>query len=341
MIYNIIIDKTIGQGSWYDDGYSKKNLRDDLSHYRDKHVDILITSGGGSVDDAIDMYQQLRDHGDVTVYIDGFCASAATIIAMGAKEIRMNKYSYMLIHKCSSPVQKWENLNADELQSLIDELIKQKCNQDKIDNGIAAIYADRCKKKCEDIKKLLDAANWLTANECIENGLVDSLMDGDPVVVDNSLYKFVASAGYPQLPIAFKNDVQSSFINRVISAISSAFSTKKTEDDDVKHSSNLKKYMHKKFLNVCKILNIDGVDIDDDKKTATITDDQLTAIESKITDMHNQAAADKKTIDELKEQIKTLEDTTPADSQERVEDNDDKSDKITAVSMYNNVKNFI
>lgn len=352
MVYNIVIDKQIGQGNWWSYGYSKQNLREDLKSLSNKHVDILISSPGGDVDDAIDMYQQLRDHGDVTVYIDGFTASAATIVAMGAKEIKMNKYSYMLIHKCSSTVNAWNNYNADELQQLIEELKKQKCTQDKIDNGIAAIYADRCKKKCEDIKTLLDAADWLTASECRDNGLIDSIIDGDPVVVDSSMSRIVASAGYPQLPISMQDGSNlSNLIDKIGSMIANAFTSKNSPKENTTNSTN---NMHKKFKFVSKLLNVDGFDFDDSKK-ATITDDQLTAVENEIDSLHTKADEDKKTIDSLNakadedkktidslnERIAALEAAPGDEISHRTEDNNGDNNAVTANSMFNAVKDFI
>ena len=353
MVYNIIIDKQIGAGDWWNNGYSKGDLRNDLVPFRNKHVDILISSPGGDVDDAIDMYQQLRDHGDVTVFIDGFTASAATIVAMGAKNIKMNKYSYLLIHKCSSVVSVWENLNADQIAEFIESLKKQKCTQDKVDNGIANLYADRCKKKCEEIKTLLDAAEWLTANECLDNGLIDEIIDGDPVVVDNSTFKIAAHAGYPKLPVAIQNrdNILSSFLDKIVNIFNKMASEKKVDDksadqpeqqhDEVKSPiTNTLHNMRKKFMNVCKILNIEDFELDEEKKSTTITDAQLTAVEDRITVLETQAAADKKTIDDQRAQIEALEKGAAVEETARTEDNDD-TDKISAKSMYDEVKDFI
>ena len=94
MNYHIIIDGFIGQ--W---GYSKQYVRYLLNSHKSQHVDIKISSLGGDLDQGLDIRQQLIDHGDVTVYLSGFVASAATVIAMGAKRVVMSKYAMFLVHK--------------------------------------------------------------------------------------------------------------------------------------------------------------------------------------------------------------------------------------------------
>lgn len=87
MDYQIIIDYSIGLC-----GYTKQYVRNALSEFKDKHVDVKITSLGGDLDHALDIRQQFVDHGDITAYLSGFVASSATVIAMGAKRIVMSKY---------------------------------------------------------------------------------------------------------------------------------------------------------------------------------------------------------------------------------------------------------
>ncbi|MBQ7690481.1 MAG: ATP-dependent Clp protease proteolytic subunit, partial [Muribaculaceae bacterium] len=93
MNYQIIIDDYIGD--WLSDT-DKQSVRRKLDSYKGKHVDVKISSLGGSLDDGLDIRQQFIDHGDVTAYLHGFVASAATVIAMGAKKIVMGKYALFL-----------------------------------------------------------------------------------------------------------------------------------------------------------------------------------------------------------------------------------------------------
>ena len=142
MNYQLTLDAFIGP--W---AYSKQYVRNVLSGYADKHVDAKISSLGGNLDHGLDIRQQFIDHGDVTVYLSGFVASAATVIAMGAKKIVMSRYAMFLVHKCSNFIDAWGSYNADQMQQLIDELEANKKENDKIDVVLANMYAAKCKKK--------------------------------------------------------------------------------------------------------------------------------------------------------------------------------------------------
>ena len=112
MEYNLSIDSHIGP--W---GYSKNYIRSQMSGFRNKPVSVRISSLGGSVDDALDIRQQFQDHGDVTCYLFGYVASAATILATGAKKTCMSKYAFYLIHKVSNWIDAWGSYNADQIQA--------------------------------------------------------------------------------------------------------------------------------------------------------------------------------------------------------------------------------
>lgn len=137
MNYQIIIDDYIGD--WWLDT-DKASIRKKLEQYKGKHVDMKISSLGGSLDDGLDIRQQLLDHGDVTVYLSGFVASAATVIAMGAKEIKMGKYAFFLVHRCSNFVDIWRQVNANDIESIIADLQHLKDENEKIDRTLAARY---------------------------------------------------------------------------------------------------------------------------------------------------------------------------------------------------------
>ena len=151
MNYHLILNTTIG--CW---NCSKTYVREVLSRYKDKPVNVLISSPGGLLDDGLDIMRQFKDHGDVTAYISGFTASAATVAAMGAKKIVMGKYSFFLVHKCSNFIDAWGSYNADQIQKLIDDLTANKKENDKIDVVLAQLYADRCGKPISDILSVLN-----------------------------------------------------------------------------------------------------------------------------------------------------------------------------------------
>ena len=157
MRYQLTIDDYIGD--W---GYSKRYVRQVLAGYAGKPVDVKISSLGGDLNHALDIRQQFLDHGDVTVHLSGFVASAATVIAMGAKRIIIGKYTMYLVHKCSNFVDAWGSYNADEMAALIKKLTENKQENDKIDVMLATMYGEKCNKNVAEILYVLKRGAWLT-----------------------------------------------------------------------------------------------------------------------------------------------------------------------------------
>jgi len=161
-------------------------------------VTVRVNSYGGDVQTALDIRQQFLDHGDVTVYIYGMTASAATILAMGAKEICMSRYALMLIHSCSQFVDLFDSMNAEELEAVIAKLLKTKGELEQVDSVIAALYAARTKKKPSEMAAVMKEGRWLTAEECLALGLCDRLVEeGEPEEVTDRVRHQLAACGLP------------------------------------------------------------------------------------------------------------------------------------------------
>ena len=135
--------------------FSARTVRSVLAQYPGKHVDIMIDSFGGSLPEGLSICGAIRDHADVTVHFRGMNASAATIASMGAKKITIAPESMYLVHKVSLEFFDWASRNADQLDSFIKALQDTKEDLDKMDSSIAALYANRCKKKPKDLLDLM------------------------------------------------------------------------------------------------------------------------------------------------------------------------------------------
>lgn len=190
--YDIYINGGIG---W---PFSAEYVRHELERFDGQHVDVLISSLGGSAIHALQIRKLFADHGDVTVHLHGFVASAATIIAMGAREIRIGKYALMLVHRCSNWVEKFGQMNAEEIEQAISQLSDEKENLETIDHVVACIYADRCKKSVEECASLMKDARWMTADECVAFGLADSIeADEAQDIEDDATVAGLSACGYP------------------------------------------------------------------------------------------------------------------------------------------------
>lgn len=331
MIYNINIDDYIGR--W---GYSKQYIRNELAKLKGKPVNVRISSLGGSVEHGLDIRQQFVDHGEVTAYLYGLVASSATIAALGAKKVCISKYCMFLVHKVSNWVDAWGQMNADQIQELIDDLKENKLQNDKFDLVLAQLYANKCGKKIDDILDTLKAGRWLTAQEALEYGFVDEIIE-DAKEDKINLASFndkLCVLGLPALPdVPMGDDKSSGFFKRIMEKLDS-FCDKKTENNN--HLINL--IMKKDYQKVNAILQVEGLEFDKDGKVI-LTEDQVKALNEKV-DALEKDAKDKQTkVDELTVQVENLKksdgDKTPKN--EGGEDEDLQDIFKEANDLYNSL----
>ena len=187
-------------GSW---GYNKNLLRFDLQDTEKDGAIIEISSLGGSLFEAIDMHNQLVLHGNVEVVITGPTASAATIIAMGAKKISILNNAFFLIHKVMSTVDNWGQFNEDELDRLIQDLQTLRTENQKFDQVIARIYQKKTAKPIDEILTIMKSDTWMSADEAVELGFVDAIMDPAEKynwLISERFVAMVKGADLPDLP---------------------------------------------------------------------------------------------------------------------------------------------
>ena len=192
-------------GSW---GYNKNLLRYDLQDTEKDGALLEISSLGGSLFEAIDMHNQLVRHGNVEVVITGPTASAATIIALGAKKISILDNAFFLIHKVMSTVDNWGNFNEDELDKLIQDLQTLRTENQKFDQVIARIYQKKTGKPIDEILNIMKRDTWMTADEAVELGFVDMIMDPAEKynwLISERFVAMVKGADLPDLPAVIKN----------------------------------------------------------------------------------------------------------------------------------------
>lgn len=310
MDYQIILDSTIG--CW---NCSKGAVREALARNKNKPVNVLISSLGGLLDDGLDIMKQFRDHGDVTAYISGFTASAATVAAMGAKKIVMGKYAFFLVHKCSNFIDEWGSYNADQIQDLIERLSANKKENDKIDVVLAQLYADRCGKSISDILDVLKKGEWMNAQEALDLGLVDEITQEDKrqhlSMADKDRF---LNMGLPIDRINFEEENAPSWFTRFMNSFNkkkadSSGTTKNVEQLHC-HNVNGEKLntitMKKKFDSIGKVLDKEEFATAEDG-AVTITGEEMQKVEDHMASLENSVAEKEATITDLEKQIENLQ----------------------------------
>lgn len=168
--YHIDIDSYIGYP------ISKGYVKSKLQPLKGIPCTVRINSYGGDVQTALDIRQQFIDHGQVTAYIIGMTASAATILAMGARKVVMSRYALMLVHPCSTAVSNWGYYNKEELAKAIEKLRKAQADLKTLDRVVASIYAAKVgDSNVGKMEALMHEARWIGAEEALRLGLIDEI----------------------------------------------------------------------------------------------------------------------------------------------------------------------
>ena len=155
---------------------------------RNPEVHVRVCSPGGSLSDGLAICALFRDHGNVHVHIQGMTASAATVLAMGARRISMSPESVMLVHNASYMIFEWEQANKEQLSEKQAEYEEMKKNLATLDSVMADLYATRSGGNRDEMAALMKEERWLSAQECLALGLIDAIdgADGDDTAEDGS-----------------------------------------------------------------------------------------------------------------------------------------------------------
>ncbi|UYW68518.1 head maturation protease, ClpP-related [Bacillus cereus] len=153
-------------GGWFSEN-NAETVRRKIQDVKAEKIHVHINSGGGSAFDGVAICNQLKQHNaEIIVHIDGWAASAASVIAMAGDKIIMPSNTMMMIHQAST----FEYGNADLFEKTARDLRK-------IDSALAASYKKRFVGTDEELKQLLKDETWLTAEEAVALGLADEIAD--------------------------------------------------------------------------------------------------------------------------------------------------------------------
>lgn len=172
---DIFIYGDITTDRWSDSDVTAKSFVEDLKSYGEQAITVHINSGGGDVFAGLAISNAIKNHGNVTVSVDGLAASAASLIAMGGSKIVMAKNSLMMLHE-----------PAVGLLGYFDaaELAKVQSSLAAVHGSLIATYATRIDSlKAEEMVK---AETWLSAQEAVDLGLADEISGEVTLEVDDA-----------------------------------------------------------------------------------------------------------------------------------------------------------
>ena len=161
------VDNTSAEISIYDEigawGVTAKDFINEFKSLSAENITLIVNSPGGSVFDALAIYNTIAKCGKkVKAKVMGVAASAASFIVMGAGEIEMPENAFMMIHNPMGV----SFGNAEDMRDMADLL-------DKLGASLLNVYVARSGQSEEKVKEMLDAETWLTAVEAKELGFCD------------------------------------------------------------------------------------------------------------------------------------------------------------------------
>lgn len=150
-------------------GVTASDFVRELADIRANKITLRINSPGGNVFDGLAIYNACKRHrAEMSVFIDGIAASAASFIAMAGDTITMMPHSQMMIHEAHGLVIG----PAEDMRKMADFL-------DKSSDNIAAIYAERAGGTVEEWRARMREETWFSDQEAVELGLADGIWGQD------------------------------------------------------------------------------------------------------------------------------------------------------------------
>jgi ATP-dependent protease ClpP protease subunit len=267
---------------------------------------VKINSLGGDCDSALTIYDALKDHkAKITTQINGYVASAATIIFMAGDERKVSKNSLFLIHKCSS----WFWGNENELESTLDM-------QRKTNARMLSIYDEGCKKSKDEISALMEVYNgtgkWITADEVLDYGFATEIYNetAKAAAIDRNALK---AFKYPPLPAGYDFETEEKepgWVSKLMQYMGDYFSP--INKHNINENNKSMKKLSAVFPLLFAMLAFKTDPDYDDTKGHQFSDEELKAIEAKIAEFNT--AKEKFDADKTALETKLTDMTTQRDA---------------------------
>ena len=226
----LILYGDIASETWWGDEITPRQFTEELNALGNvPEIVVRINSGGGDVFAANAIYTRLKDNAaKITVKIDGWAASAATIVAMAGDVIEIPGNGVFMVHDPSIGLLGY--FNETELVKVSEEL---KVIKQSIVNG----YALKTGKAAEEIAAIMAAETWFDGKQAVDAGFCDRLMfEEADTTVENAAKVIVNSVSmnleqFPNMPV--------SLLNRLAAHTPGGFSNTKSKTEPKRSDQNM------------------------------------------------------------------------------------------------------
>lgn len=146
----------------------------------DEELVIEINSYGGSAFSGAEIYSVLMDAKVHTrAEIQSLAASAASYLALGCNEVWISPAAQMMIHLPSTSTEGDRHEHQGSIRAL-----------DAMTNAILNVYElkSKGKKTRQELARMMERTEWLTAQDALDAGLVDGILYQDEAVDPRTIY---------------------------------------------------------------------------------------------------------------------------------------------------------
>jgi ATP-dependent Clp endopeptidase proteolytic subunit ClpP len=174
----ILLYGFIGQYDEIDDAAFISELRQLEASY--STINIRVNCGGGDVYKGLAIFNAIRNSkANINGFIDGIAASmgAAICAAIKPPNLLMSKYARYMTHRATG----FSGGNADDLRDFANEL-------EQLEGTLASMFAQRTGLSVDDAKTkyITNQDRWISAEQALQEKLVDGIYDADPVTVPDN-----------------------------------------------------------------------------------------------------------------------------------------------------------
>lgn len=368
----VVYDWWLGQK-----GTTADQVKAFLDSHKDKELNIAVSSFGGYLDEGIAIGEYIKAHGNCNMVIIGMTASAATVLCMKAKSVRIAQGSMMLIHNSSLTLDVWTAANKQKIDEIIASFKKQRDDLDTFDKAIAQIYSSRNGKPLEEIMAKMDEEKWMLAEEALDFGIVDEIISDNIVQAQSKAVKNAYAShaglpghfGIPVIPVEETEKTQSTgFMERLRSIGRDILNFVGGNEDGIEdhqptHFENMKKIILNLF---CAVLAVQDFTLNEKGETV-LSEEQLNTVEnalkakddqiSTLTGERDAANTAKATAESERDAAKAAQKTAEDNLQKLQKEFDDfkkqaggespekpldeGKEPVTAKSLLNEVKNLM
>ena len=175
MLYGEIIENMPDEWKWDEEDKSAADFKKAVDKVRSdgaRRLKLRINSPGGLASEAVAMRSILADAGfeEITVRIEGMCASAATVPAtLPGARVEIAEGSDYMIHN------PWV-VAVGEARDLEKTAQRMRDQEEKF----RKMYVERTGQSEEAVKEWMDAETWFSAEDAVKYGFCDEVVAGAP-----------------------------------------------------------------------------------------------------------------------------------------------------------------